>query len=75
MFVPGVQCEWLGPAPTDPYPGHFNVLGAPGKKSGLEAMAVMVKTSTVGEVLAVLSLTPSDTGAVAATTTWKGVFA
>jgi hypothetical protein len=29
VFVPGVQCEWLGPAATDPYPGHFNVLGAP----------------------------------------------
>lgn len=39
---------------------------------GLESVAVMVKTSAVGEVLAVLSLTPSDTGAVAAATTWKG---
>ena len=29
VFVPGVQCEWLGPEPTDPFPGHFNVLGAP----------------------------------------------
>ena len=29
VFVPGVQCEWLGPQPTDPHPGHFNVLGAP----------------------------------------------
>lgn len=29
VFVPGVQCEWLGPAPTDPYPDHRNVLGAP----------------------------------------------
>jgi hypothetical protein len=29
VFVPGVQCEWLGPAPTDPYPDHKNVLGSP----------------------------------------------
>jgi hypothetical protein len=29
VFVPGVQCEWLGPQPTDPYPDHKNVLGAP----------------------------------------------
>ncbi len=29
VFVPGVQCEWLGPQPTDPYPDHRNVLGAP----------------------------------------------
>src|SRR5687768_2284417 len=29
VFVPGVQCEWIGPAPTDPYPDHRNVLGSP----------------------------------------------
>ncbi len=29
VFVPGVQCEWLGPQPTEPHPDHDNVLGAP----------------------------------------------
>jgi hypothetical protein len=29
VFVPGVQCEWLGPAPTDPHPDSANVLSAP----------------------------------------------
>ena len=29
VFVPGVQCEWIGPAATDPYPDHRNVLGSP----------------------------------------------
>ncbi|MCB9561536.1 MAG: hypothetical protein H6708_14105 [Kofleriaceae bacterium] len=29
VFVPGVQCEWLGPSATDPYPDHKNVLGSP----------------------------------------------
>jgi len=29
VFVPGVQCEWLGPTADDPYPEHKNVLGAP----------------------------------------------
>jgi hypothetical protein len=38
---------------------------------GLQSVAVMVKNRTAGEVLVVLSLTPSDTGAVGATTTWK----
>jgi hypothetical protein len=29
VFVPGVQCEWVGPAVDDPYPDHKNVLGSP----------------------------------------------
>ena len=39
---------------------------------GMESVAVMVKTSVAGDVLAVLSLTRSDAGAVAATTTYTG---
>lgn len=29
VFFPGAQCEWLGPPPGDPYPGHVNVLATP----------------------------------------------
>jgi len=29
VFVPGVQCEWLGPAVGEPHPDHKNVLGSP----------------------------------------------
>lgn len=29
VFFPGVQCEWLGPPPNDPYPEHKNVLSTP----------------------------------------------
>ena len=29
VFFPGAQCEWIAPAPTDPYPAHFNVLSSP----------------------------------------------
>lgn len=40
---------------------------------GLESVAVTVKTSAAGDVLAVLSLTRGrDGGSVAATTTWTG---
>ena len=38
---------------------------------GLESVAVTVKTGVVGDMLAVLSLTRSDAGTVAAATTWK----
>jgi hypothetical protein len=40
---------------------------------GMESVAVTVKTSAVGDALAVLSLTSDDGGAVAATSTWAGV--
>lgn len=40
---------------------------------GLEAVGVTVKESPTGEILAVFSLTRSDTGTAAATTTWTGV--
>ena len=39
---------------------------------GMESVAVTIKTGRVGELLAVLSLTRSDGGSVAATTTWAG---
>ncbi len=29
VFFPGVQCEWLGPPPGDPFPDHRNVLSTP----------------------------------------------
>lgn len=29
LFEPSVQCEWLGPDPADPWPGHSNVLTTP----------------------------------------------
>lgn len=39
---------------------------------GMESIAVTIKTGRAGELLAVLSLTRSDAGSVAATTTWTG---
>jgi hypothetical protein len=29
VFFPTLQCEWLGPPPGDPFPGHVNVLATP----------------------------------------------
>ena len=29
VFLPEVQCEWLGPPPGDPWPEHRNVLSTP----------------------------------------------
>ncbi len=29
VFSPAVQCEWLGPRPTDPFPDSANVLATP----------------------------------------------
>lgn len=29
VFLPGAQCEWLGPPPGDLYPDHKNILGTP----------------------------------------------
>ena len=29
VFAPGIQCEWAGPPPGDPYPTYRNVLGTP----------------------------------------------
>jgi hypothetical protein len=39
---------------------------------GLESVALTVKTSASGDLLAVFSLTRADAGSVAATTTWAG---
>jgi hypothetical protein len=39
---------------------------------GLESVAVTVKATPTGDVLAVLSLMRADAGASAAVTTWKG---
>jgi hypothetical protein len=39
---------------------------------GMESVAVTVKTSLAGEVIAVFSLMPGDGGSIASTTTWSG---
>ena len=42
VFFPGVQCEWLGPPPGDPFPDHKNVLGSP-----MVAILRRVTTTTI----------------------------
>ena len=42
---------------------------------GTESVAVTVRTSVTGDVLAVLSLTPASAGSTAMTTTWNGAVA
>lgn len=29
VFLPGVQCEWIGPPQDDPFPNHYNILTTP----------------------------------------------